>query len=56
MVPEVLPQSLLMVEVSSSFRSSRPGRLNCVKESSLVVGQDGLGSIPKEETSSRRAS
>ena len=32
-----------MVEVASSFRRSRPGRLNCVEESSLVVGQDGLG-------------
>ena len=32
-----------MVEVASSFRRCRPSRLNCVEESSLVVGQDGLG-------------
>ena len=32
-----------MVEVASSFRSCRPGRLNCVEETSLVVGLDGLG-------------
>ena len=32
-----------MVEVASSFRRCRPGRLNCVEESSFVVGQDRLG-------------